>query len=85
MNKKYFIERLQKELNIEEEKAKSINKILEETLVVGRKNKNKIIERLIIEMNVSEKEADQIYETVIDIIGSGIKEKLKHPFKDLDK
>ncbi len=85
MNKQEVIEKLQKELKYDDEKCIIINKIIEETFLIGRKNKQKMIDRFIEEVNVNDDEANKIYETFMDIISKGLKEKLKHPFKDLDK
>ena len=85
MNKKEFIEKLCKELNIDEEKSKKINDILESTFLVGKKNKDKLVNSFIKELNIDENSANKIYETAMSIIGSGIKDKLKNPFRDLDK
>ena len=85
MNKQEVIEKLQKELKYDDEKCININKIIEETFLIGRKNKQKMIDRFIEEVNVNDDEANKIYETFMDIISKGLKEKLKHPFKDLDK
>lgn len=85
MKKKDVIEKLKEELGFDEEKCKIINGILEKTLIIGKKNKKKMIDSFMDELDVSLDEANRIYETVIEIIGSGIKEKIKHPFKDLDK
>ncbi len=85
MNKKEFIERLSKELNIDEEKSKKINDILESTFLVGKKNKDKLVDKFIKELNIDEFTANDIYEKVMSIIGTGIMDKLKNPFKDLDK
>ncbi len=85
MNKQEVIEKLQKELKYDDEKCIIINKIIEETFLIGRKNKQKMIDRFIEEVNVNDDEANKIYETFMNIISKGLKEKLKHPFKDLDK
>ena len=85
MNKKGFILKLREKLNYDEEKCIKINEILEDTFLIGKKSKEKMIERFIEEINVDEEEANNIYETAMNIIGSGIKDKIKHPFKDLDK
>lgn len=85
MNKKGFILKLKEKLNYDEEKCIKINEILEDTFLIGKKSKEKMIGRFIEEINVDEEEANNIYETTMNIIGSGIKDKIKHPFKDLDK
>ena len=85
MNKREVIERLKKELNYTEEKCVLINDIAENTFLIGKKNKEKIISEFIQKLNVSESDANNIYEVFMTIIGSGIKDKLKHPFRDLDK
>ena len=85
MNKKGFILKLKEKLNYNEEKCIKINEILEDTFLIGKKNKEKMIERFIEEINVDEDEANNIYETTMNIVCSGIKDKIKHPSKDLDK
>ena len=85
MNKKGFILKLKEKLNYDEEKCIKINEILEDTFLIGKKSKEKMIERFIEEINVDEEEANNIYETTMNIIGNEIKNKIKHPFKDLDK
>ncbi|MBR2833103.1 MAG: hypothetical protein IKF01_04315 [Bacilli bacterium] len=84
MNKKKVLERLKNGLNYSEDRCKIIIEILEDTFIIGKKNKAKMIDRFMSELDVSEDEANRIYESVIEIIGSGIKERLAHPFKDLD-
>lgn len=44
-----------------------------------------MISRFIEELNVSEIEANRIYEIAMKIISNSIKNKIKHPFKDLNK
>lgn len=85
MNKNDVLKEIQEKLNLEEEKCKKINSIFEETFIIGKKNKDTIISRLKEEINVTEEDANHIYEKVMDAIGGGILEKIKHPFKDLDK
>ena len=69
MNKSEFIKELSKQTGYDEEKCIVINSIVEDTFIIGKKNKDKMIE---------------LYETVISIIGSELKNKLKHPFKSQD-
>ena len=38
-----------------------------------------------IELQIEKEEAEKIYETACSIASTAIKEKLKHPFKDLNK
>ncbi len=85
MNKQEIIEKIKKELNYDEEKCIKINKIIEETFLIGKKNKEKMIERFIEEINVDKEEANKVYETFMNIIKEGLKDKIRNPFKDLDK
>ena len=43
-----------------------------------------MIERFKSELSFDELEANKIYEIVMDILGTEIKNKLKHPFKSQD-
>ena len=84
MNKTGFIEKLKKELNIDEPKANIINNIIETKNIFGKKNKEKIITDFIEQLNINKEEAEKIYETSMNIITTAIKEKIKHPFKSID-
>ena len=48
------------------------------------RNKEKIIEKFEKQINLDENEANKLYEIVMRIIGTEIKNKLKHPFKSQD-
>lgn len=84
MNKKDFIEKLSKKTNYDEEKCNLINSIIEDTFIVGKKSKEKMIAEFKEKLKIEEQEANKIYEIVMQIIGTGIKDKLKHPFKNQD-
>ena len=81
MNKTGFIEKLKKELNIDEPKANIINNIIETNNIFGKKNKEKIINDFIEQLNINKEEAEKIYETSMNIITTAIKNKIKHPFR----
>lgn len=81
MNKRGFLEELSKKTGLNEEKCIVINDIIEETSLVGNKNKEKMISGFVEKLSITEEEAEKIYETAIGIIGEQIKEKIKHPFK----
>lgn len=85
MNKEYFINEMKKKLDYNDQEIEIINKILEETFIIGRNNKEKIINKLIERLNVNEKEANHIYETTSSIIASSLAERLKHPFKSIEE
>lgn len=82
MNKKEFIDKLNMELNISLDKCIMINNILEDTFLIGKKNKEIIINRFMSELNISIDEADDIYIKVMNIIKTNIINRIKHPFKN---
>ena len=84
MNKSEFIKELSKQTGYDEEKCIVINSIVEDTFTIGKKNKDKMIEKFEEQISLDENEANKLYETVISIIGSELKNKLKHPFKSQD-
>ena len=84
MNKKEFIEELSKRLNLEESKVILINDILEDHMLVGRKNKEKIVSEIVDKLYISNEEAENIYKEFMNIFTSEIKDKLKHPFRSKD-
>ena len=84
MNKTEFIKELSNKTGIDEGKCIQINSIIEDTFIIGKKNKEKIMERFKIELNYNDEEANKVYETVMEILASEVKDKLKHPFKSQD-
>lgn len=84
MNKKEFIEKLSKETSYDERKCNLINSIIEDTFIIGKKSKEKMIVEFKEKLKIKEQEANKVYEIVMQIIAAGIKDKLKHPFKNQD-
>ena len=84
MNKSEFIKELSKQTGYDEEKSILINNIIEDTFIVGKKNKKKIIEKFENQLSINENESDKLYELVMSILSCEIKNKLKHPFKSKD-
>lgn len=80
MNKKEVIKKLGEVTNLSEEKCIIINDILEEHFIIGKNNKKKIISDISEKLETTREESENIYELAMSIIGSGIKDKLKHPF-----
>jgi len=80
MNKKEVIKKLGEVTNLSEEKCVIINDILEEHFIIGKNNKKKIISDISEKLKTTREESENIYESAMSIIGSGIKDKLKHPF-----
>lgn len=76
MNKKDFIEKLSKQTSYDERKCNLINSIIEDTFIIGKKNKEKMIAEFKEKLNVDDQEANRIYEIAMQIIGTGIKDKL---------
>ena len=84
MNKSEFIKELSKQTGYDEEKCIVINSIVEDTFIIGKKSKDKMIEKFKEQINLDQNEANKLYETIMSIIGSELKNKLKHPFKSQD-
>ena len=80
MNKKEVIKKLGEVTNLSEEKCIITNDILEEHFIIGKNNKEKIISDISEKLETTREESENIYELAMSIIGSGIKDKLKHPF-----
>ena len=80
MNKEKFIKKLEEVTGLESEKCSIVNSILENHFIIGKNNKEKMILDICEKLNTTREEAEKIYESTMSIIGSGIKDKLKHPF-----
>jgi len=81
MNKYGFIKELSNQTGYDEEKCTLINSIIEDSLIIGKKNKEKMIEKFEMKLNFDKIQSNNLYETVMNILGKEIKNKLKHPFK----
>ena len=80
MNKKEFIEKLEKQTGYDKEKCMVINSILEDSFIIGKKNKIKIVNKLKEKLNLTLDEAEKIYNSSMEVISSGIKNSIKHTF-----
>lgn len=80
MNKESFIKELECVTGLDNEKCIIINNILESNFIIGKKSKEKIISDIVSELELTEEEAEKIYEASMSILGSGLKEKIMHPF-----
>ena len=85
MNKTEFIKELVKKTGYDEEKCIHINHIIEDTFLIGKKNKEKIINQFQTELKLKNNDAEKLYEKIMDIIGKELKDKIKHPFKNQEK
>lgn len=85
MNKHGFIEELVKQTGYEKEKCIIISDSLEDNFLFGKNNKMKTINTLMNNLNCNEEEANRIYNITSSIITKAIKDKIKHPFRNMDK
>lgn len=84
MNKEKFIKELEKVTGLDNGKCIIINSILESNYIVGKKNKEKIMCDVMEQLEMTREESEKIYEFVMSILVSGIKDKLRHPFRTQD-
>lgn len=85
MNNKQVIEKVQEKLNLDEKSLTIFTNIINDIPVIGKKNKSKMISAFIEQLSIDEEKAEEYYEVFSEIIATALKDKLKHPFKDLDK
>ncbi len=85
MNNKQVIEKVQEKFNLDEKSLKIFTNIINDIPVIGKKNKSKMISAFIEQLSIDEEKAEEYYEVFSEIIATALKDKLKHPFKDLDK
>lgn len=84
MNKEKFMKELENLTGLDKEQCIMINTILEDNFIIGKKKKEKIVLEIAKQLDLTTTEAEEIYESSMSIIGDGIKDKLKHPFKNQD-
>ena len=84
MNKTDFLKELSEITKFDMEKCEIINEVIENNCFIGKNNKIKLVDDLVERLSITEQEAEDIYEKAMGIIASGLKEKIKHPFKDKD-
>ena len=85
MNKQGFIEELVKQTGYEKEKCIIINDSLEDNFLFGKNNKMKTITAFMDNLSCDEEEANRIYGITSSIIKNAIKNKIKHPFRNINK
>lgn len=84
MNKERFIKELENVTGLDNNKCTIINSILENHFIIGKNNKEKIVNDIMLQLQMTNEKAQNLYESAMSIIGTGIKDKLKHPFKSQD-
>ena len=84
MNKTDFLKELSEITKFDMEKCEIINEVIENNCFIGKNNKIKLVDDLVERLGITEQEADDVYEKAMRIIARGLKEKIKHPFKDKD-
>lgn len=84
MNKEKFIKELESVTGLDNNKCTIINNILEDYFIIGKNNKEKIINDIMAQLQITNEKAEKIYESAMSIIGTRIKDKLRHPFKNQD-
>ena len=81
INKTEFIKELSNKTGFNEDECRDINNIIEDTFIIGKKNKEKMKEKLKTELNYNDDEANKVYKAVMEILALEVKDKLKYPFK----
>ena len=84
MNKSDFLKELSSKTGYGIEECNLRNSVVEDTMIIGKKNKEKMIERFEKELNLNNNESNKLYEIVMNIISNEIKNKFKRPFKSQD-
>ena len=81
MNKTDFLISLKEKTGLSEEDCLKVNDVVDETFIIGKKNKEKMINAFKEKLNIDAAKANEIYEVTMSIISSAIKNKIRHPFK----
>lgn len=82
MNDKDILNILQEKTNRSEEDCKKILYVMDHNFVIGKNNKDRIINELKNNLFISYDEAGEIYKIFFDILMTGLKESIKHPFRN---
>lgn len=85
MNKKSFVDRLEKETGYSLEKCEIVNDVLGSHFIIGKNNKIKIMNDFKEKLDIDSEEAEKLYNTCVVILGSSFKTKIRHPFKSKKK
>ena len=84
MDKTEFIKALADKTGYDEAKCTQINGILEDTFIFGKKHQQELIEKFQDQLEMSQEEAEALYNDVMGLVGSNVKDKLKHPLRNQD-
>lgn len=85
MNKTMFIEEISKRCDISTYDATLVNSILEDNFFLSKSSKDNIVNSIIDALNIDIDKATSIYDTCVSIAKEAVKNKIKHPFRNLDK
>lgn len=85
MNKTGFIMQIAEILNITEEQAALVDGIVEAHPIIGKNSKLAVIAEIKEKLGTDDETAKQISDTVSELIGSNIRNKLLHPFGGNDE
>ena len=80
MNKTSFIQTLSEREQLTQEQSTAVNEVFENNMIIGKKSREKITLEIAETLGVDGDRANEIYRTARDIIGTALKDKLKHPF-----
>ncbi len=81
MNKTNFVDKLSKETGYSNDKCMIVNDVIESHFIIGKNNKEKILKDFEDRLNIERNEADDLYNKCIFILGTTVKNKIRHPFK----
>ena len=76
MNKKEVLEKIKKELKLDDDMIKKIGDVFEKNFLSGKNNKETILDELLKKVGIDKKTANKIYNKFMSVVGNGIKDKI---------
>ena len=76
MNKKEVLEKIKKELKLDDDMIKKIGDVFEKNFLSGKNNKETILDELMKKVGIDKKTANKIYNKFMSVVGNGIKDKI---------
>ena len=73
---KLVLEKIKKELKLDDDMIKKIGDVFEKNFLSGKNNKETILDELMKKVGIDKKTANKIYNKFMSVVGNGIKDKI---------
>ncbi len=76
MDKDKILKEIKKNVKLDDKQVEKIGKLIGDNLLSGKGDKEKMVKGIMKEAGLSEKDANKIYDTIMKVVGKGLKDKI---------